>query len=182
LKIDNLKSRFQIIRGVIFSYKCLIIWDYLRLFEIIWDHLMIIWWLFENHLFEITFSIIWRCYYLTYLWLFVIIWWLFDDYSWLFELPNRDVRPYSGVFDYLVIIWDYCSYLITNNYQIMVMLFDDYSMVISMPIIPIIQITKSKCEYLVPFWQIIFASQQLLFDDYSWLFDDYLKLIIWSLS
>ena len=150
---------------------------------------MIIWWLFENHLFEITFSIIWRCYYLTYLWLFVIIWWLFDDYSWLFELRNRDVRPYSGVFDYLIIIWDYLmiiwdywSFFITNNYQIMVMLFDDYSIVISMPIIPIIQITKAKCEYLVPFWQTIVTPQQLLFDDYSWLFDDYLKLIIWSLS
>jgi len=32
----------------------------------------------------------------------------------------------------------------TNNYQIMVILFDDYSIVISMPIIPIIQITKAN--------------------------------------
>ena len=65
-----------------------------------------------------------------------------------------------------------------------------YSIVISMPIIPIIQITKSKCEYLVPFWQIIFTSQQLLFDDYLWLFDmiiwwlfdDYLMIIWWLVA
>ena len=87
------------------------------------------------------------------------------------------------IWDYLVIIWDYWSFFITNNYQIMVMLFDDYSIVISMPIIPIIQIAKAKCEYLVPFWQTIVTPQQLLFDDYlmiiCWLFEiDYLIIII----
>ena len=87
--------------------------------------------------------------------------WLFDKYLRLFD-------------DYLRLL----EFLITNNYQIMVMLFDDYSIVISMPIIPIIQIIKSKCEYLVLFWQIIFTSQQSLFDDYLWLFDyDYLMII-----
>jgi len=113
---------------------------------------------------------------LTYLRLFVIIWWLFDDYLWLFELPNRDVRPYSGVCDYLMIICNYWSYLITNNYQIMLSLFDDYFIIIFTQIIPIIQTIKAKYEYLVPFWQIIFTSQQSLFDDYLmiiwWLFDN----------
>jgi hypothetical protein len=66
----------------------------------------------------------------------------------------------------------------TNNYQIMVSLFDNYFRVILIPIIPIIQITKAKCEYLVPFWQIIFTSHQSLFDDYLWLFD---IMIIWWL-
>ena len=106
----------------------------------------------------------------------MIIWWLFDDYLWLFELPNRDVRPYSGVCDYLMIICNYWSYLITNNYQIMLSLFDDYFIIIFTQIIPIIQTIKAKYEYLVPFWQIIFTSQQSLFDDYLmiiwWLFDD----------
>jgi len=120
---------------------------------------------------------------LTYLRLFVIIWWLFDDYLWLFELPNRDVRPYSGVCDYLMIICNYWSYLITNNYQIMLSLFDDYFIIIFTQIIPIIQTIKAKYEYLVPFWQIIFTSQQSLFDDYLmiiwWLFDnDYHNICI----
>ena len=124
---------------------------------------------------------------MTYLRLFVIIWWLFDDYLWLFEFPNRDVRPYSGVCDYLIIICNYWSYLITNNYQIMLSLFDDYFIIIFTQIIPIIQTIKAKYEYLVPFWQIIFTSQQSLFDDYLmiiwWLFDnDYHNTHPFSLS
>ena len=58
----------------------------------------------------------------------------------------------------------------------MLSLFDDYFIIIFTQIIPIIQTIKAKYEYLVPFWQIIFTSQQSLFDDYLmiiwWLFDN----------
>ena len=75
-----------------------------------------------------------------------------------------------------MIIRDYWSYLIRNNHQINYVLFDDYWIDYLPLIIPIIKRVKTKCEYLVLFWQRFNTWQQLLFD----LFDDYL-MIIWSL-
>ena len=54
---------------------------------------------------------------------------------------------YMLVCDYLMLVLDYCGYLMTNNYRIMHILFDDYSMVYLTPIIPIIQIETTKCEH-----------------------------------
>jgi hypothetical protein len=46
-----------------------------------------------------------------------------------------------------MIIFDYYPYLMSNNYQIMDILFDDYFYAYLAPLIPIIQIMKSKFEY-----------------------------------
>ena len=37
------------------------------------------------------------------------------------------ILPYLQICDCLMLIRDYCGYLITNNYRIMHVLFDDYS-------------------------------------------------------
>ena len=85
-----------------------------------------------------------------------------------------------------MIIRDYWSYLITNNHRIIDILFDDYFIDYLLWIIPIIKRLKTKCEYLVHFWQhmtsVIIGLIWWLFDDYLmiiwWLFDDYLMIIL----
>jgi hypothetical protein len=80
-----------------------------------------------------------------------------------------------------MIICDYWSYLIRNNHRIIDILFDDYWIDYLPPIIPIIQRVKTKCEYLVHFWQRFWHMTSVIICDYLmiiwWLFDDYLMII-----
>ena len=78
-----------------------------------------------------------------------------------------------------MIIRDYWSYLIRNFHQINYVLFDDYWIDYLQPIIPIIKRVKTKCEYLVHFWQRFWHMTSVIICDYLWLFDDYLMIIWW---
>ena len=92
---------------------------------IIWnDHLMIIWWLFDDYMFYYLIIIWWLfANYLMIIWCLFddylnrIIWWLFDDYlindylviiRWLFEFDYSwlfDDYLIQIIRDYLMIIW-----------------------------------------------------------------------------
>ena len=76
-----------------------------------------------------------------------------------------------------MIICDYWSYLIRTFHRIIDILFDDYWIDYLPPIIPIIQRVKTKCEYLVHFWQRFWHMTSVIICDYLWLFDDYLKFV-----
>ena len=113
--------------------------------------------------------------------------------KWQFR--NRAILPYSRVRDCLMLIRDYWGYLMTNNYQMKLSLFDDYFIVYLTPIILFqtllslhthkhthtterkrasewgrarakIQREKTKCEYSVHNLQILTIIWWLL-----WLFE-----------
>ena len=91
--------------------------------------------------------------------------------KWQFR--NRAILPYSRVRDCLMLIRDYWGYLMTNNYQMKLSLFDDYFIVYLTPIIPKIQREKTKCEYSIYNLQIFNTLHEP--------FLTYL-MIVWSLT